>query len=351
MTTLGRTLGFSLRRRHQPVRHRGRPRVWPRATGGSTCRVEYQAFDNVWIIGIALALYVVEFFADKIPWLDSLWDAVHTVVRPLGGAFIAVTDASARLAGPRRSWLALIGGTVAASSHFTKAGTRVAGQQQPRAVLELAAQLRRRRLRGRPGIPRPAPSRRRAHRQHSVACGDPGVRHLARASGAAAVCTGEARVFLGFGLLALGFGLWAALSSSRPTAHGSPAHGARLTALGAGLMAHDARPSPARRSGPSAAGPTHRSQSPGAERPARCRSRVCVRAKPDRPPRLPTQRYPEKMCVLARRLTRGTFNDVRCHRDGSPPNLSLQTVALLSRKLLRSLVDSRNQRIGKGEGA
>src|SRR5918997_6742025 len=52
---------------------------------------QFQAFDNNWIIGTAIALYVVEFVADKIPWVDSMWDAVHTVIRPIGGAFIAVT--------------------------------------------------------------------------------------------------------------------------------------------------------------------------------------------------------------------------------------------------------------------
>src|SRR6187455_3881224 len=53
---------------------------------------QYQVFDNPWVIGGALVLYVVEFVADKIPWLDSMWDAVHSVIRPLGGAFIAVSS-------------------------------------------------------------------------------------------------------------------------------------------------------------------------------------------------------------------------------------------------------------------
>jgi hypothetical protein len=54
---------------------------------------QYRIFDNPWIIGAALILYVVEFVADKIPWVDSLWDAVHTVIRPIGGALIAVQSA------------------------------------------------------------------------------------------------------------------------------------------------------------------------------------------------------------------------------------------------------------------
>src|SRR5258708_11026079 len=51
---------------------------------------QYAVFDNNWIIGAALTLYVIEFIADKIPWLDSVWDAAHTVIRPIGGAAIAV---------------------------------------------------------------------------------------------------------------------------------------------------------------------------------------------------------------------------------------------------------------------
>lgn len=91
---------------------------------------EYAVFDNDWVIGGALLLYVVEFFADKIPWVDSAWDAVHTVVRPLGGALIAVSslgDASPGL----QAMVALLGGSVAAGTHFTKAGTRVVANSSP----------------------------------------------------------------------------------------------------------------------------------------------------------------------------------------------------------------------------
>ena len=91
---------------------------------------EYAVFDNDWVIGGALLLYVVEFFADKIPWVDSAWDAVHTVVRPLGGALIAVSslgDASPGL----QAMVALLGGSVAAGTHLTKAGTRVVANSSP----------------------------------------------------------------------------------------------------------------------------------------------------------------------------------------------------------------------------
>lgn len=91
---------------------------------------EYQVFDNTWVIGAALTLYIVEFFADKIPWLDTVWDVVHSAIRPLGGAFIAV--AALGDASPAAKVIAgLLGGTVAASSHFTKAGTRVVANSSP----------------------------------------------------------------------------------------------------------------------------------------------------------------------------------------------------------------------------
>jgi hypothetical protein len=94
---------------------------------------EYAMFDNPWVIGAAGVLYVVEFFADKIPWVDTLWDSVHTFIRPIGGALVAVAglgDASPGTQG----MIALLGGVVAASSHATKAGTRVMANTSPEPV-------------------------------------------------------------------------------------------------------------------------------------------------------------------------------------------------------------------------
>jgi hypothetical protein len=91
---------------------------------------QFRVFDNPWIIGAAIAMYLIEFVADKIPWLDSLWDAVHTVIRPIGGAIVAVSalgHASAAMA----TAAALFGGSVAMTSHLTKAGTRAAANTSP----------------------------------------------------------------------------------------------------------------------------------------------------------------------------------------------------------------------------
>ena len=91
---------------------------------------QYQVFDNNWIMGAAIVLYVVEFFADKIPWVDSAWDTIHTIIRPIGGALIAV--ASIGHAPPATQTLvALVGAALAASTHLTKAGTRAVANTSP----------------------------------------------------------------------------------------------------------------------------------------------------------------------------------------------------------------------------
>ena len=76
-------------------------------------------------LAVFVILYLIEFLADKIPWLDSAWDLVHTIVRPLGGALLAVAAA-----GPSPPEvdvaLGVLGAAIAGTSHFTKASTRVA---------------------------------------------------------------------------------------------------------------------------------------------------------------------------------------------------------------------------------
>jgi hypothetical protein len=90
----------------------------------------FRAFDNPIIIGLAVTMYLVEFVADKIPWFDTVWDALHTVVRPIGGAIVAVT-ALGHASPSMTALAALAGGTVALSTHLTKAGTRAAVNTSP----------------------------------------------------------------------------------------------------------------------------------------------------------------------------------------------------------------------------
>jgi hypothetical protein len=91
---------------------------------------QFRAFDHPAVIVIALALFAIEFVADKIPWVDSVWDAVHTVIRPLGGALVAVAALGHASPGVQTA-AALLGGSIALTTHLTKAGTRAAANTSP----------------------------------------------------------------------------------------------------------------------------------------------------------------------------------------------------------------------------
>ena len=89
-----------------------------------------QVLSHPWVIGIATALYVIEFFADKIPYFDTAWDAVHTLIRPPAAALLAYASAGA--APPEWRWgAALLAGSVALTSHGTKASARAAVNLSP----------------------------------------------------------------------------------------------------------------------------------------------------------------------------------------------------------------------------
>jgi hypothetical protein len=132
LVTLGRTLGFSFAagvNLYATVAILGLAARY----GWVDLPPQYQVFNNGFVIGTALVLYLVEFFADKIPYFDSLWDLIHTAIRPLGGALIAVGtlgDASPGVEG----LVALLGGTVAAGSHLTKTSTRAMANTSPEPV-------------------------------------------------------------------------------------------------------------------------------------------------------------------------------------------------------------------------
>ncbi|UCG98883.1 MAG: DUF4126 domain-containing protein [Burkholderiales bacterium] len=82
-----------------------------------------QLLAQPWVLGASGLMMAVEFFADKVPALDSLWDTVHTLIRIPAGAALAAAIFGADSA----TWAtvaALLGGSLAATSHFTKAGSR-----------------------------------------------------------------------------------------------------------------------------------------------------------------------------------------------------------------------------------
>lgn len=90
----------------------------------------FRGFAHPAIIGVAIAMFVLEFFADKIPWVDTVWDGVHTVIRPVGGALVAVT-ALGETSTMMQAVVALLGGSVAMTTHLSKAGTRAVANTSP----------------------------------------------------------------------------------------------------------------------------------------------------------------------------------------------------------------------------
>lgn len=84
--------------------------------------------------------FLIEFVSDKIPWVDSLWDSVHTVIRPVGAAVLAGT-AFATLDPVARVVLVILCGGVALSSHASKAATRLAVNQSPEPFSNIALSL------------------------------------------------------------------------------------------------------------------------------------------------------------------------------------------------------------------
>jgi hypothetical protein len=92
------------------------------------------------VLIIAGVAYTAEFFADKIPWVDSLWDSVHTFVRPLGAAILgaaAIGDVDPAL----ELGVFLLCGGVALTTHLTKAGTRLIVNQSPEPFSNIAVSL------------------------------------------------------------------------------------------------------------------------------------------------------------------------------------------------------------------
>lgn len=101
---------------------------------------ELDVLTNWWIIGLAIALYVVEFVADKVPYVDNVWDAIHTFIRVPAGAVLAATafgdfDRGVQVAA------FLLGGGLALSAHGTKAGARAAINLSPEPASNIVVSL------------------------------------------------------------------------------------------------------------------------------------------------------------------------------------------------------------------
>jgi len=95
------------------------------------------ALGNWWVIGAAAIGAIAEFLADKVMWIDSAWDAVHTLVRPVGAALLALSLVDAQ--DPK--WqivVLLLGGGAALLTHGAKAGTRALVNLSPEPVSNIA---------------------------------------------------------------------------------------------------------------------------------------------------------------------------------------------------------------------
>ena len=93
-------------------------------TGSMALPQGLELLENPAVMSAAGLMFVVEFFADKIPGLDSTWDAIHTFIRIPAGAILAAT-ALGDVSGEMTVVAGILGGSLAASSHVIKAGSRV----------------------------------------------------------------------------------------------------------------------------------------------------------------------------------------------------------------------------------
>ncbi|MGZ9930482.1 DUF4126 domain-containing protein [Streptomyces sp. NC-S4] len=82
------------------------------------------------VLAVAAVLFLCEAIADKVPYMDSIWDTVHTVIRPVSGAVIGALLAGQTGSLPEIT-AAAVGGSTALASHFVKAGTRMAINTSP----------------------------------------------------------------------------------------------------------------------------------------------------------------------------------------------------------------------------
>ena len=89
-----------------------------------------EVLQHPWVIGAAGFMVAMEFVADKVPAIDSAWDAIHTFIRIPAGALLAAGATGDTLT-PLTIAAGLVGGTITAGTHFTKAGGRIAANTSP----------------------------------------------------------------------------------------------------------------------------------------------------------------------------------------------------------------------------
>jgi hypothetical protein len=93
-----------------------------------------------WVLAVAGVFFVMEFFADKVPWVDSLWDSVHTVIRPVGGTLLAL-QALGNMPPYMELVAGLLAGGAALTTHSAKAGSRLLINHSPEPFTNVSMSL------------------------------------------------------------------------------------------------------------------------------------------------------------------------------------------------------------------
>ena len=104
---------------------------------------QYQTLDALadpMVMGIAGGLFLIEFFADKIPWVDSAWDSVHTFIRPVGASLLAM-QALGDMTPSMQVVAGLLAGGAALTTHTAKAGSRLLINHSPEPISNIAMSL------------------------------------------------------------------------------------------------------------------------------------------------------------------------------------------------------------------
>lgn len=101
---------------------------------------QLEVLGHPWVLGVAGVLFVIEFFADKTPWVDSMWDAVHTVIRPAGAIFLTLATLG-KLDPTAVAVAVLLAGTAALSTHGAKSGIRAFLNLSPEPVSNTVASV------------------------------------------------------------------------------------------------------------------------------------------------------------------------------------------------------------------
>ncbi|MEO5712577.1 MAG: DUF4126 domain-containing protein [Luteolibacter sp.] len=99
-----------------------------------------EGLGHPWVIGVAGGMFLIQFVADKIPWVDSIWDVVHTVIRPAGAIFLALAVLG-KMDPTAATIAALLAGGAALSTHGTKAGIRAFLNLSPEPVTNTVASI------------------------------------------------------------------------------------------------------------------------------------------------------------------------------------------------------------------